>query len=75
MVVRNFDHAWSFGLRLGLVTGIVTTVGVTFNPYFEYFADNLPARSLGVFGIWLVMCGFLLQSVQYLVVILDIPIT
>jgi hypothetical protein len=74
-VVRNFDHAWSFALRLGLVTGIVTTVGVTVNPFIEYYADNLPERRLGVFGIWLVLCGFFLQSFQYWVAMLDIPVT
>ena len=74
-VVRNFDHAWSFALRLGLVTGIVTTVGITVNPYIEYYADNLPERRLGVFGIWLVFCGFILQSFQYWAAILDIPVS
>ncbi len=69
------DHPWSFAVRLGLVTGLVTAVGITVNPFIEYYADNLPERRLGVFGIWLVLCGFLLQSVQYWVVILDIPVT
>jgi hypothetical protein len=75
-LVRNVDHAaWSFAIRLGLVTGIVTAVGTTVNPYIEYYADNLPQRRLGVFGIWLVFCGFLLQSVQYWVALLDIPVS
>ena len=59
----------------GLVTGLVTAVGTTVNPYIEYYADNLPERRLGVFGIWLVLCGFALQSFQYWVAILDIPVT
>jgi len=75
LLIRQVDHAWVFALRLGLVTGLVTAVGSTINPYIEYFADNLPERRLGVFGIWLVLCGFLLQSLQYLVVILDLPLT
>ena len=33
------------------VTGVVTAVGTMVNPYIEYYADNLPARRLGVFGI------------------------
>ncbi|HEY4364387.1 MAG TPA: hypothetical protein VGN17_25705 [Bryobacteraceae bacterium] len=74
-LIRHVDRAWIFALRLGLVTGVVTAVGSTINPYIEYFADSLPERRLGVFGIWLVFCGFLLQSMQYLVVILDIPVT
>ncbi len=74
-LIRHVDHPWSFALRIGVVTGLVTAVGVTVNPYIEYFADNLPERRLGVFGIWLVLCGFLLQSWQYLVVIFDIRVT
>jgi hypothetical protein len=42
------------------------------NPYIEYFADNLPERRLGVFGIWLVLSGFAMQSVQYWLAILNV---
>lgn len=71
---RHLDHPWLFALRLGLVTGVVTAAGVFVNPYIEYYADNLPARRLGVFGIGLVFCGFVLQSVQYWVALLDYPV-
>ena len=73
-LVRHVDHPWSFAIRLGVVTGVVTTVGAMVNPYIEYYADNLPARRLGVFGIWLVFCGFLLQSVQYWVELMDVAV-
>ena len=49
---------WSFAIRVGLVTGIVTGVGSTINPYIEYYADNLPERWLGVFGIGLILLRF-----------------
>src|SRR6201981_323982 len=42
---------WAFAIRVGLVTGVVTGVGQAVNPYIEYYADSLPARWLGVFGI------------------------
>jgi hypothetical protein len=74
-VVRHVDHAWSFAIRGGLVTGLVTTVGTLVNPYIEYYADNLPERRLGAIGIWLVLCGFALQSFQYWVAVLDMPVT
>jgi hypothetical protein len=74
-LVRHIEHAWLFALRVGLVTGVVTAVGITVNPFIEYYADNLPERRLGVFGIWLVLIGFVLQSVQYWLAILDIPVT
>jgi hypothetical protein len=74
-VIGHLDHPWPFAARLGIVTGVVTAVGAAFIPFIEYFADNLPQRRLGVFGIWLVLGGFVLQSVQYWMAILDIPVT
>lgn len=73
--IRHVDHAWSFAIRVGLVTGIVTGVGVTINPYIEYYADNLPERRLGVFGIALILCGFALQSLQYWLALFDVRLT
>jgi hypothetical protein len=75
VLVRHLDHPWSFAVRVGVVTGVVTALGMTVNPYIEYYADNLPERQLGVFGIALVFCGFALQSVQYWLTILDIRVT
>ena len=74
-MVQRIDHPWLLALRVGLVTGLVTAIGSALNPLIEYYADSLPARRLGVFGIWLVFLGFLLQSIQYWVVILDIPLS
>ena len=73
--VHHVEHAWSFAIRVGLVTGIVTGVGMTVNPYIEYYADNLPERRLGVFGIGLILCGFALQSLQYWLALFDIRLT
>jgi hypothetical protein len=73
--VHHIDHAWLFALRVGLVTGIVTGVGITVNPYIEYYADNLPERRMGVFGIALILCGFALQSLQYWLALLDVRLT
>lgn len=74
-LVRHVEHAWSFALRVGLVTGIVTGIGVTVNPYIEYYADNLPERRLGAFGIGLILCGFALQSFQYWLALFDVTLT
>jgi hypothetical protein len=66
---------WSFAIRVGLVTGIVTGLGQTINPYIEYYADNLPERRLGVFGIGLILCGFALQSLQYWLNLFDVHLS
>jgi spore maturation protein SpmA len=69
------EHAWLFAIRVGVVTGIVTGVLQTVNPYIEYYAENLPERRMGVFGIALILCGFALQSVQYWLALFDVRVT
>jgi len=73
--VHHLESAWSFAIRVGFVTGIVTGVGVTVNPYIEYYADNLPERRLAAFGIGLILCGFALQSLQYWLALLDVRLS
>jgi hypothetical protein len=70
--IHHVDHDWAFAIRVGLVTGIITGVGVTVNPYIEYYADSLPERRLGAFGIGLILCGFALQSLQYWLALFDV---
>jgi hypothetical protein len=72
-LVHHVD--WSFAIRVGLVTGMVTGVGQTVIPYIEYYADNLPQRWLGAFGIGLILCGFALQSLQYWVALFDVHVS
>ena len=71
---QHLEHPWRFAVRVGVVTGLVTAVGIIVNPYIEYYADKLPARTLGVLGIALILCGFALQSVQYWVALLDVQV-
>jgi len=73
--IHHVDHPWAFAIRIGLVTGVVTGLGMTVNPYIEYYADNLPERRLGAFGIGLIVCGFALQSLQYWLVLFDVHLT
>jgi fructose-specific phosphotransferase system IIC component len=73
VLVHHVD--WSFAIRVGLVTGMVTGVGQTVIPYIEYYADNLPERWLGAFGIGLILCGFALQSLQYWVALFDVHLS
>jgi hypothetical protein len=70
--IHHLQNPWSFAIRVGLVTGIVTGIGITVTPYIEYYADNLPERRLGVFGIGLILCGFALQSLQYWLALFDV---
>ena len=74
-LVRHVDHTWIFAARLGIVTGVVTGVGMAFSPHIEYYADNIPERRLGVFGVALMFCGFALQSLQYWLAVFDVRVT
>lgn len=73
--VRHLDHPWLFSTRLGVVTGIVTAVGMAFSPHVERYADNIPARRMGVVGVVLMFCGFAMQSMQYWIAVLDVKVT
>lgn len=75
LLAHRVVHVWLFSLRVGLVTGVATGIGITVNPYIEYYADNLPERSMGAFGIGLILCGFLLQSVQNWLTLFDVRIS
>lgn len=75
LLVPHVEHKWIFALRVGLVSGVATGIGITVNPYIEYYADNLPERYLGAFGIVLILCGFTLQSLQYWLALFDVRLT
>jgi len=75
VLVQQFQQDWPLAIRVGIVTGFVTTVGISVNPLIEYYADNLPERRMGVFGILLLLCGFALQSFQYLAALIDLRVS
>jgi hypothetical protein len=74
-LVRHVDHPWLFATRLGVVTGLVTSVGMAVSPHVESYADHLPQRRMGVFGVALMFCGFALQSLQYWLTVFDARVT
>lgn len=71
---HNSLHSWVKALGFGATIGVVTALLSLFGPYIEWFADSLPERRLGVFGVGLILCGFMLQSVQYWINLLDITV-
>lgn len=70
--VRPLDHVWLFASRLGLVTGIVTGLGMALIPHVEYYADHIPQRRMGVVGVGLMFSGFAMQSLQYWLAVFDV---
>src|SRR3984885_32970 len=74
-IFGQVEHPWLFATRLGVVTGLVTGVGMAVSPHVEYYADNIPQRRMGVFGVALMFCGFGLQSLQYWLAVFDMRVT
>jgi len=74
LVARQPEHAIAVGLKVGLVIGVVTAIFGSCTPFIEWFADHVPAKRMGVFGVALILVGFTLQSVQYLVALVDINV-
>jgi len=72
LVAQQPEHAIAVGLRVGLTTGMVTAIFGSCTPFIEWFADHVPAKRMGVFGVGLILVGFTLQSVQYWVTLLDL---
>lgn len=73
--VRHLDHPWLFAARLGVVTGLVTGVGMALSPHIEHYADHIPQRRIGVVGVGLMFCGFAMQSVQYWLVVFNVRVS
>jgi hypothetical protein len=63
-----------FSLRYSLAVRLVGLLFGTLSGYTEWYTDNLPERRLGLLGICLIICGVIIQSVQYWVSLLDIPL-
>jgi hypothetical protein len=73
-VAHRPEVALSFGLRMGITIGVVTTVLALLTPVVEWAADKIPERRMGFYGVVLILIGFGLQSVQYWLSLLDIPV-
>jgi hypothetical protein len=74
LVAQQREHAIGVGLTAGLAMGVVTAVGNVCMPFVEWSADHVPEKSMGVFGVALIITGFALQSVQYWLALLDVTV-
>jgi len=74
LIAHQRATAMSFGLKAGLVIGVVTAVSNACTSFIEWLADHVPEKRMGVFGVGLILAGFALQSVHYWMVLLDVNI-
>src|SRR5215472_5322745 len=75
LVAHERGHALSVGLKTGLAVGVVTVILNACMSAIEWGADHVPERRMGVFGLCLILVGFVLQSFQYWMALLDVRIS
>jgi hypothetical protein len=73
-VAHHQMHALMFGIEAGLTIGLATAAFNFVAPFIEWAAEAIPDRRMGVLGIVLILIGFSLQSVQYWLALLDVPV-
>ena len=71
LVGNEGSKALGFGLEAGLLMGLVTAVVSACMPIIEWTAEHMPAKRMGVIGVGLIVAGFILQSVQYCVTLVE----
>jgi len=74
LVAQQPEHAIAVGLKAGVAIGVVTAIAGACTPFVEWTADHVPEKSMGVFGVGLIITGFALQSLQYWVALLDVGV-
>ncbi|HTA68003.1 MAG TPA: hypothetical protein VK776_06985 [Bryobacteraceae bacterium] len=74
LVAGQREHAIAVGLKAGLAIGVVTALAGACTPFVEWTADHVREKTMGVFGVGLIITGFGLQSVQYWLVLLNVTI-
>jgi hypothetical protein len=72
---RNYSRTvLLFAVGMGVAIRANSTLIGVIGPMIERWADRLPERRLGVFGTFLIVCGFLLESVEHWLVLFEVPI-
>lgn len=62
------------GFGIGIAVGVVTAIAIGLSPWIEWKSETVPERTMGTFGIVIILLGFMLQSIQYWVVLWDVPV-
>jgi hypothetical protein len=71
--IHRENRALSYGVEVGVVTGMSSGILVAVAPSVEAWVDNLPDRRLGGYGAILVVIGSLLQTPQYVFPLVGLP--
>ncbi len=70
-VAGHRTNSLSIALRVGLTIGLIVAVLTAFTSFIEWGSDHVPQKAMGVFGVGLILIGFVLQSFQYWAALFD----
>jgi hypothetical protein len=65
--ITGRPEAFLYGIEIGLVAGALNSGVAIVSPTVEWWVDQLPDRALGGYGAVLVLVGSALQTLQYVV--------
>jgi hypothetical protein len=68
------SQAFAVGVRVGLAVGVASALTNFVSPYVEWWAEHLPEKRMGVYGVILILLGFAVGSLTYWVQLFDIPV-
>jgi hypothetical protein len=74
MIVANEYVSIVLGVYVGAIAALISFLVGSFSPMIEFWADNLPGRTIAAAGVVIMLSGMALQSVQYFLVFFNIPI-
>jgi hypothetical protein len=63
-------HALHTAFRAAFVITLGTVVISTFSPMIEWYSDNVPDKRMGYIGAVMFLCGFVIQAIPSLMVLL-----
>jgi hypothetical protein len=74
LVLMDKDTSMLFGMYVGFSAALMSFLVGTFSPVIEHWADNLPERQIAAAGVIVMLFGMVLQSLQYVCVLMHWPI-
>ena len=62
------------GSFIGFIGGVGGGLSLWITPLLEWRVYHVPGRQLGYFGLSMLVLGFIIQTLQYLIIVFDIPV-